>query len=57
MIRDKIRQSLNEYLEFDSNQLFVSKINLVRIFGGSIRDIIANQPINDIDKTSFWCKW
>lgn len=49
MIRDKIRQSLNEYLEFDSNQLFVSKINLVRIFGGAIRDIIANQPINDID--------
>jgi hypothetical protein len=46
---DKIRQSLNEYLEFDSDELFKSKFNLVRIFGGAIRDIIAEQPINDID--------
>jgi hypothetical protein len=46
---DKIRKSLNEYLEFDSDELFKSKFNLVRIFGGAIRDIIAEQPINDID--------
>lgn len=46
---DKIRQSLSEYLEFDSDELFKSKFNLVRIFGGAIRDILAEQPINDID--------
>lgn len=46
---DKIRQSLNEYLEFDSDELFKSKFNLVRIFGGAIRDILAEQPINDVD--------
>jgi hypothetical protein len=46
---DKIRQSLSDYLEFDSDDLFKSKFNLVRIFGGAIRDIIAEQPINDVD--------
>lgn len=46
---DKIRKSLNEYLEFDSDELFKSKFNLVRIFGGAIRDILAEQPINDVD--------
>jgi len=46
---DKIRKSLNEYLEFDSDELFKSKFNLVRIFGGAIRDILAEQTINDVD--------
>ena len=46
---DKIRQSLSDYLEFDSDELFKSKFNLVRIFGGAIRDILAEQPINDVD--------
>lgn len=46
---DKIRKSLNEYLEFDSDELFRSKFNIVRIFGGAIRDIIAGQEINDVD--------
>lgn len=46
---DKIRQSLSDYLEFDTDELFKSKFNLVRIFGGAIRDILAEQPINDID--------
>lgn len=42
---DKIRKSLNEYLEFDSDKLFKSQF-IVRIFGGAIRDIIAGQDIN-----------
>lgn len=46
---DKIRQYLNDYLEFDSDELFRDSFNLVRIFGGAIRDIIAEQPINDVD--------
>jgi hypothetical protein len=53
-----IKEKLDEYLEFDSNLLFNrtpiqcdgGKVKrLVRIFGGSIRDIIAGQPINDVD--------
>jgi hypothetical protein len=46
---DKIRLALNEYLEFNSDDIFKSKFNIVRIFGGAIRDIIAGQPINDVD--------
>lgn len=46
---DKIRKSLSDYLEFDLDELFKSKFNLVRVFGGSIRDILADQPINDVD--------
>jgi len=46
---DKIRKSLSEYLEFNSDELFRSKFNIVRIFGGAIRDIIADQPIHDVD--------
>jgi hypothetical protein len=54
-----IKEALDEYLEFDSKLLFnrvpisseygVKVKRLVRIFGGAIRDIIAGQPINDID--------
>ena len=43
----KINNRLNEYLEFDNNDLYIDK--LVRIFGGAIRDSIADQPINDVD--------
>jgi hypothetical protein len=48
-MKDLIKSKLDEYLEFDSNILFNNKWNLVRVFGGAIRDSIANQPINDID--------
>jgi hypothetical protein len=56
-----IKEKLDEYLEFDSNLLFnrtpiqneyehsIKVKRLVRIFGGAIRDIIAGQPINDVD--------
>jgi len=56
-----IKEKLDEYLEFDSNLLFnrtpiqdeydysIKVKRLVRVFGGAIRDIIAGQPINDID--------
>lgn len=43
----KINDRLNEYLEFDNNQLYMD--SMVRIFGGAIRDSIADQPINDVD--------
>jgi hypothetical protein len=48
-MKDLIKSKLDEYLEFDSNILFNNKWNLVRVFGGAIRDSIANQPINDVD--------
>jgi len=53
-----IKEKLDEYLEFDSNLLFnrtpideysIKLKRLVRVFGGSIRDIIAGQKINDVD--------
>jgi hypothetical protein len=47
-----IKERLDEYLEFDSNLLFYptnAHKNLSRIFGGAIRDIIANQEIHDVD--------
>jgi len=44
-----IKKLLSDYLEFDSGELFRSKFNLVRVFGGAIRDIIAEQPIHDVD--------
>lgn len=46
---DRIKQKLSEYLEFDSDKLFKNKYNLIRVFGGAIRDIIADLPINDVD--------
>jgi hypothetical protein len=48
-MKEMIKVKIDDYLEFDSHILFKNKYNLVRIFGGAIRDSIANQPINDID--------
>ena len=57
-----IKEKLDEYLEFDSSLLFgdgtfitdfrdrgITYTKLVRVFGGALRDIIAEQPINDVD--------
>lgn len=46
-ISDKIKKSLDSYLEFDSSDLFIP--DLTKVFGGAIRDIIADMPIHDID--------
>lgn len=43
----KINNRLNEYLEFDNSILFFDP--LIRIFGGAIRDSIADEKINDVD--------
>jgi hypothetical protein len=47
-IDTKVKEKLDEYLEFDSDELFDNG-DLIRIFGGAIRDSIADQPINDVD--------
>jgi hypothetical protein len=44
---EKINKRLNEYLGFDNNELYIDP--LVRVFGGAIRDSIANQEIHDVD--------
>lgn len=46
-LEDKIKKRLDDYLGFDSNELF--DCGDVKIFGGAIRDSIADMPINDID--------
>lgn len=48
-LNEKIRNKLTEYLEFDVDLLFKNDVDLAYIFGGAIRDIIANVEINDID--------
>lgn len=47
MLRDKIKSRLDEYMEFESSDLF--SVGDPIIFGGAIRDIIADMTIQDID--------
>jgi hypothetical protein len=48
-LHEQIKKRIDDYIEFDSQELFGSKFNLVRIFGGAVRDIISDQPIHDVD--------
>lgn len=43
----KIKSNLDKYLGFNSDELFVD--DMVRVFGGAIRDSIADMSIKDID--------
>lgn len=43
----KIKNKIDNYLGFDSNEIFLDP--LIKIFGGAIRDCIAGYDINDID--------
>jgi len=45
---DKVRIKIDEYLGFNSDDLFPIN-SMVRVFGGCIRDIISNKEIHDID--------
>jgi len=47
-VNQKIKEKLDQYLEFDSSEIF-RHCDLARIFGGAIRDILAEKDINDID--------
>jgi hypothetical protein len=46
--KEKLKKELDNYLEFDSSLLFENTDYLV-IYGGSLRDIISKNTINDID--------
>lgn len=42
-----VKEKINQYLELDSQELFIDP--LVRIFGGAVRDSIAEDEIRDVD--------
>ncbi len=44
----EIKSKIDKYIGFDSDEMFKS-CDLMLIFGGALRDIISNQPIQDID--------
>lgn len=44
----KVKQDIDNYLEFDSSILFKS-CDYLEIFGGAVRDSIADMEIHDID--------
>jgi hypothetical protein len=46
-VLQKIKENLDTYLGFNSDELFID--DMVRVFGGAIRDSIADMAIKDID--------
>jgi hypothetical protein len=46
-MKDKVKHRIDEYLGFNSDELF--KTGDPMIFGGAVRDSIADQEIHDID--------
>lgn len=46
---DRVKNRIDEYLEFDSHDIFIDDYRLIRIFGGAVRDSICGDQINDID--------
>lgn len=47
-LSEKIKKRIDDYIEFDCIEIFKSG-DLIRIFGGSIRDSICGDQINDVD--------
>jgi len=43
-----LKERLDQYIEFDSDEIFLCN-DVVRIFGGAIRDCINGSDINDVD--------
>ena len=48
-LEEKIKNRLTKYLGFDYREIINENIDYAYIFGGAIRDSIANKKINDID--------
>jgi hypothetical protein len=48
-LEEKIKNRLTKYLGFDYSEIINDNIDYAYIFGGAIRDSIANKKINDID--------
>jgi hypothetical protein len=47
-LKDKVVKNISEYLEFDVNEIFELS-NYIAIYGGAVRDSIAEMEINDVD--------
>ena len=47
ILSKKVKKHIDDYLEFDSDELF--KHGDAKIFGGAVRDSIAEFDINDVD--------
>ena len=43
-----IKERIDEYLEFDSSEIFLNT-DYCEVFGGAVRDSIAKKDIHDID--------
>ena len=48
-LEEKIEKKLSEYVGFDIKEIINKDIDMLHIFGGAIRDIIANKKIHDVD--------
>lgn len=48
-MENKIKEKISEYLSFNIDEIINNDIDNTYIFGGAIRDIIANKEIHDID--------
>jgi len=46
---DRVKNRIDEYLGFDSSDIFRDDNRLIRIFGGAVRDSICGDKINDVD--------
>lgn len=44
---NKIKKRVDDYLGFDCDLIF--KSDHIRLFGGAVRDILADDNINDLD--------
>lgn len=47
-LSEQIKKRIDDYIEFDCSEIFKCG-NLIRIFGGAVRDSICGDPINDVD--------
>lgn len=47
-LHEQIKKRIDDYIEFDCNEIFKCG-NLIRIFGGAVRDSICGDQINDVD--------
>jgi len=48
-LEQKIEQKLSEYIGFNIKEIINDDIDMIHIFGGAIRDILANKKIHDVD--------
>jgi len=53
-LEKKIEDKLSEYIGFDIKEIINNDIDMAHVFGGAIRDIIADKEIHDVDILCMW---